>query len=240
MNEYIKYGLVGIFIFVIIYFISKNKKLSPLRDEIPIPDQTELLDIESGKGESLVQNRKRAIFESDRLRKQIIEREGLKEKLYSGMIRPQEMINLMSRLMRGSHLDIPIIPPSIDSDYTQKWENLGELTRFDEYAFYHGFEPAKELFKRAMDFSEWGFRAWEDPITHDTVWAGSFGARDRTDKDNSRRFEDMTKEFIILGDNIIEASRKLDSALEKQAISDLREKGWKFEGYDTPLNEYIT
>lgn len=240
MKDLFKYGLFGVVLLIVGYFIFQKRKKGTLQDislDIPEPNpeqQTQILSTTGGEGLQLIENRKRQIFNSPALLEQLIDREEIKRGLYNNLSYKQSMKDYF-QATRNNSQDIPLIPRFIDPDFSRKAEETSAMKSFNELMAQYGYEGAKDRIQQGMDFNEWGFDPYQTLLI-DTLWTGGFGPINRRDRDRSDNFHRMFEDMKAFFGNIATATRKLDQSLEKQAIEDLRGSGYRFQGYDSGVS----
>ena len=76
-----------------------------------------------------------------------------------------------------------------------------------------------------------GLSFWP-PDLESLLLEGVFFNAGPADKNRSEEYDSWSRDVKVLAENLIEANRKAADAIREKAISQLRGRGWRLEGYD--------
>ena len=242
-NNLYKYGLIGVLLAAIIgvlYYLRKNEKEqgggastveAMIRDLPTPPDQGQpeaetpvLYSTETGSGRAAIDSRMEQIHESTKGKELIAD---TAQNPYAGLNWKTDFKNAMASIF-GSAFDFPVRPG--DPRYKQFLENLKNQEKGINQLDREGdFRRALDIWQNAMDFGEFSF--WP-PDLAEQIELGAFKASGPADKNRSERYHVFAEDAQQFAGNLLTIHRQYENALEKEAIRQLREAGWKFQGID--------
>lgn len=197
------------------------------------PEQVVPLDPSSTVVQEEVKARVRLLYANEQAREDAYERFGVRDDLFAGLQYRSGTRQAMAAITSsGVPEDLRIPPKDIERNFDSKLQLLIDTTDFETLDRTIGFDNALSTWQESADLSSvGGDNLWPGNI-RDLIEQSAFGTPGGADRNRSERYRAFGYELQKMAENLREASRKAQSALEDRAYRDLVSAGWVIRGYN--------
>lgn len=203
-----------------------------------------LYDTSNGAGLQAIEAQSANIADDKALMQDIRSKEKIGLDLFVGVTgNPANMYRKFILEKNGGtdDTDILLIPESVNDDFIRGLKSIKTFVK--NFQLHENSDGRDEAIKKLISLSDFSdltnysifpdFNTLDNEIICDSKGYGSCKFPKKK-KSRNQHFEDFIKDVPIICDNFIEATEKIERALNKYAISMLRKNGWKFVGLDLP------
>lgn len=212
----------------------------------PVNEKEIIYDPYSGEGELAVKAQIKNIVRRPEKIKELRETYGIGTDIFRN-VDPQGAKDIIQNDVHkqtgaGTDSQIPILPQSYNPDFDRQMQRLKETAeRMPELYENLGREGSMEKLKKDADFQAIaGFSLVPSFVNYDLICddrgygkcpLGLFGRVDNgTRKAYKEQQLNFASDLVKIADNFLTASRKLENVLFDEAVTTLKNAGWKFSG----------
>lgn len=195
-------------------------------------EPTPILPLSDPQVSAAIRQRFTAIYNDESLRESIYDQENLREGVFSGLLyRIGIRRALTSSLPSGNPNRVPVIPSSVDTEYTDRLELISELETMDVMDRRRDWSEVQQIWRQASDMgAAAGFSFWPPDLLA-LLDEGLFFNAGTGDRNKSEEYDSWSKDVKQVAVNLIAANQKAEAAIRARAIQQLLAGGWRLEGF---------
>ena len=259
-NKLLVAALVLVLIVVTYFLMEKNKKEKNKIENLEIKEDEKqelesiappksgetpiLYDINKGAGKDAIDVQVKNILNNKDAVQDVRSTNKIGVNLFAGVAeKPANMFRkyIYNQIGGKDDTDILVIPTTVNDDFVRSLESvISYVNNFDVNSSSEGDEQAKRKIIEMLNLSDIsGYTLYPDyntllsEIIDDSKGYGTCKFP-KEKKCRKNHWNQWRKDTITICKNMIQASKKMESALKNAAITVLRNNGWKFKGFDQP------